>query len=35
MYYSPACWKTKSIAEREYKKLKTKTAKLNAIKEQI
>ena len=35
MYYSPACRRTKSIAEKEHKKLITKTAKLNAIKEQI
>ncbi len=35
MAHSPAIWKTKSIANREYNKLESRKAKLNAVKEQI
>jgi hypothetical protein len=35
MYYSPACWKTMSQARKEFSKLRSKTAKLDAVKEQI
>ena len=35
MVDSPACWKTAKIVDREIKELKSKSAKLNAIKEQI
>jgi hypothetical protein len=35
MFNSSACWKTKSIAQTEFGKLQRKTAKLDAVKEQI
>ena len=35
MYHSDACWKTGAVARREYSKLGSKTAKLDAVKEQI
>jgi hypothetical protein len=35
MFNSSACWKTKSIAQTEFRKLQSKTAKLDAVKEQI
>jgi hypothetical protein len=35
MSKSQCFWKTKAIANKEYKKLESKTAKLNAVKEQI
>ena len=34
MYHSPACWRTKSDAKKEFKKLESKTARLDAVKEQ-
>ena len=35
MANSPAFWKTKTIANREFKNLPSETARLNAVKEQI
>ncbi len=35
MANSPAFWKTKTIAKREFKNLASQTARLNAVKEQI
>jgi hypothetical protein len=35
MFNSSACWETKSIAQTEFRKLQSKTAKLDAVKEQI
>ena len=35
MANSPAFWKTKIIANREFKNLPSETARLNAVKEQI
>ena len=35
MYFSPACWKTAKIVDREMQKLTSKSAKLNALKENI
>jgi hypothetical protein len=35
MFNSSTCWKTKSIAQTEFGKLHSKTAKLDAVKEQI
>ena len=35
MYFSPACWKTENIVDRELQKLKSKSAKLYALKENI
>jgi hypothetical protein len=34
-YHSPRCWKTVDIAQQEYEKLKSKTKKMEAVKEQI
>ena len=35
MYHSAACWKTGAVSWQEYSKLGSKTAKLEAVKEQI
>ena len=35
MYFSPACWKTENIVDHEPQKLKSKSAKLYALKEDI
>ena len=35
MFNSVACWRTKSIATTEFGKIQSKTAKLDAVKEQI
>jgi len=35
MFASPACWMTTKVVDRELKKLKSKAAKLNALKENI
>ena len=35
MYHSPAGWKTKSTVLEAFSKLKSKTAKLEAVKDQI
>ena len=35
MYFSPACWKTENIVNRELQKFKSKSAKLYALKENI
>ena len=35
MYHSHACWRTSSMVDRELNKLKSKNAKLNALKENI
>ena len=35
MFYSPACWRSKSVAKTEFEKLPSRTAKLNSVKEQI
>ena len=35
MFHSNACWKTSSMVDRELKKIRSKSAKLNALKENI
>lgn len=34
-YHSPRCWKTKEAAVEVYNKLKSKSARLSAVKEQV
>ena len=34
MYHSLACWRTKADAKKEFKRLGSKTARLDAVKEQ-
>ena len=34
-YHSPRCWTTASMAMSVYNQLKSETARLNAVKEQI
>eukprot|EP00957_Ditylum_brightwellii_P188751 14367505-Ditylum_brightwellii.AAC.1 len=35
MYHSPTCWRTGVDAQREFAKLRSKTARREALKEQI
>ena len=35
MFHSPACWQNKKVANKSFEKLTSRSAKLEAVKEQI